>query len=72
MEEETVVFLKKIAESIGVLILWMLVQITLGIYKNYGFFEGTPSWKNITYYIFFIGSGIALYYHLTKKWKKKN
>jgi hypothetical protein len=72
MDEETVQFLKRIAESIGILILWMLVQITFGIYKNYGFFEHTPSWKNIAYYVFFIGSGIALYIHLTKKWKKKN
>ena len=72
MEDETVQFLKKIAESIGALILWMLIQITLGIYKNYGFFEGTPSWKNIAYYIFFISSGIALYFYITKKWKPKN
>jgi hypothetical protein len=72
MEEETLHFLRKIAESIGALILWMLLQITFGIYKNYGFFEGTPSWQNIVYYVFFIGSGIALYIYLIKKWKKKN
>jgi hypothetical protein len=72
MDEETKLFLKRIAESIGILILWMLLQITFGIYKNYGFFEGTPSWQNIAYYVFFIGTGIALYIHLTKKWKKKD
>lgn len=71
MEDETVQFLKRIAESIGILILWMLVQITFGIYKNYGFFEHQPSWQNIVYYIFFIGTCVLLYAHLKKKWKNK-
>lgn len=71
MDEETTLFLKRIAESIGALLIWLMANVFFGIYKNYGFFNTSPTWQNIVYYLLFIGTGIALYIYIVKKWKTK-
>jgi hypothetical protein len=72
MDQETILFLKRIAESIGVLLIWMLANIFAGIYKGYAFFTHQPSWQNIVYYILFIVTGIAVYIHIKNKWKNSD
>lgn len=70
MEEETSKFFALIANSIALILIWMIANILVGIYWNYAFFEGSPSWKNIVYYIvsvvvlFFVGR------HIIRRWKK--
>lgn len=68
MENETRDFLVLIANTISIVLLWMMINVFIGIYFEYGFFEGSPSWKNISYYFFFILSLIFLIRHLKKKW----
>lgn len=68
MDEESRVFLIKIAQTISLIILWLLVNMTLGIFNNYAFFTTSISWKNIAFYVFFIASGFFVYKHLRKKW----
>ena len=62
-------FFIRILQSISVLLLWMLVNIFIGIYKKLAFFDAMPDWKNTLFYIFFIASGIYIGRHLYKKWK---
>ena len=69
MEDDTRAFLVRIVQTISIVMLWMLVNVFIGIYKNYGFFEKTPGWQNYLFYFFFIASGIALVIHLRRKWK---
>lgn len=69
MEDETREFLVKIVQTISIVMLWMLVNVFIGIYKGLGFFDKAPGWKNYLFYAFFIGSGIALVVHLKRKWK---
>ena len=69
MEDETRDFLVLIANTISIVLLWMMINVLLGIYIGLGFFEGSPSWQNITYYLFFIVSLFLLVKHLKKKWK---
>ena len=68
MENETRDFLVLIANTISLVLLWMMINVFIGIYFEYGFFEGSPSWKNISYYIFLLLSLIFLIKHLRKKW----
>ena len=68
MENETRDFLVLIANTISIVLLWMMINVFIGIYFEYGFFEGAPDWKNISYYIFFIISLFFLIKHLKKKW----
>jgi len=69
MEDETRNFLVQIANTISFVLLWMMVNVLLGIYMGLGFFEGYPTWKNITYYSLLIISFILLFRHLKRKWK---
>ncbi len=69
MEDETRDFLVMIVQTISLVLLWMMINVLLGIYMGYGFFEGTIGWKNIVYYIAFLGSFFFLIKHIKKKWK---
>lgn len=68
MEDETRDFLVKIVNTISVVLLWMLLNVFLGVYKNYAFFENKPGWVNYAYYAFFLLSGWFLVRYLRKKW----
>ncbi len=68
MENETRDFLVLIANSIAWVLIWMILNVLFGIYLEWGFFTGTPGWRNILYYIFSIASLIFLVRRLIKKW----
>ncbi len=70
MEDEAKIFLITIVQTVSLLILWMLVNIIIGIKLKLGLFEGTPSFKNYVYYIVFIVSFFFLLKYFIKKWKK--
>jgi len=69
MEEDTKAFLVKIMQTISMVMLWMLVNVYIGIYKDYGFFEERPNWTNYLFYGFFLISLLFLIRHLRRKWK---
>ena len=69
MEEDTKAFLVRIIQTVSIVLLWMMVNVFLGIYKNYGFFDDRPDWTNYLYYAFFLISLLALIIHLKRKWK---
>lgn len=69
MEDETKVFLIRIINTISLVLIWMLVNVFIGIYKDYAFFESRPNWTNYLYYTFFIVSLVLLVLHLRKKWR---
>lgn len=69
MEDETKAFLVKIMQTISLVLLWMLVNVFIGIYKNYAFFDYRPNWANYLYYAFFLISLVSLLIHLRHKWK---
>jgi len=69
MEEETREFLLKIASTISLGLLWMLVNSTIGIGFNLAFFKNRPGIGNIVFYLWFIISFIALIIYFRKKWK---
>jgi len=69
MEEDTTKFLLLIVNTIALVLLWMIVHVLLGIYFEFGFFDKSPGWKNILYYLFFIVSLLIIIRYLKKKWK---
>jgi hypothetical protein len=69
MEEETKSFLVRIMQTVSIVLLWMMVNVFIGIYKNYAFFDDRPDWKNYLYYVFFLASLLGLIIHLKRKWK---
>ena len=69
MEDETRDFLVLIINTISKVLLWMMINVLVGIYFGLGFFEEKPDWKNWLYYFLFILSIFFLARHLKKKWK---
>ena len=69
MEDESKAFLVKIIQTISIVMLWMLVNVYIGIYKDYGFFENRANWTNYLFYAFFLISLVLLIWHLRRKWK---
>ena len=69
MEDETRAFLVRILQTISIVLLWMMLNVFIGLYQGLAFFEEVPRWYNYLYYVFFIGSFVALIIHLKRKWK---
>jgi hypothetical protein len=67
MEDETKDFLVRIIQTIAWVLIWMLLNVYLGIYKDYAFFDKYPTWIN---YLFYAGSLISLFFVLRYLWKK--
>jgi ABC-type glycerol-3-phosphate transport system permease component len=69
MEDETREFLVRILNTVAIVLVWMIANVFIGIYKGYAFFEEQADWKNYVYYVFLATSFIFLVIHLKRKWK---
>jgi NADH:ubiquinone oxidoreductase subunit 3 (subunit A) len=71
MEPEVQEFLKRIAQTVSVSLLFFLFHMTVGLYLNWAFFEGSPHIGNIIYYLVFLTSLTGLIYFYYRLWKGK-
>ena len=69
MEPEVKAFLALIINSLAMALLWMMVNMTAGIYFNLAFFDDHVTIWNIVYYIFFLTTLVLLIMYFRKKWK---
>ena len=70
MEPEIREFFKRISLSIGLFIVWMAINIAIGIKLGFAFFEGHIHWGNIVFYIWLALSFGGLVFLITRIWKK--
>lgn len=69
MEPEIKTFLLRIANSLAMVLLWMLVNTIIGIKYGLAFFEDKPGWKNYVYYAGAIITLVMVIIYLRRKWK---
>jgi ABC-type anion transport system duplicated permease subunit len=69
MEPEVRDFLVRILQTISMSMVWLLVNMSFGIYFGFAFFEQAPTLWNIIFYLWFLASFAALIYYFKKKWK---
>lgn len=69
MENDTRAFLILILNTIAWVLIWMIANVLFGIFMGYAFYENSPGWGNIVYYIISGATFILLIWHLRKKWK---
>lgn len=69
MEPEVSAFLARIAKSISLVLLWMLINTFFGVRKGYFFLDEKITAGHVLFYAWFIGSGIGLFWFLLKIWK---
>lgn len=70
VEPETRAFFILIANSMALVLLWMILNVLFGIYLEYAFFEGSPGWKNILYYVISLAAFIFIIRRLITKWRQ--
>ena len=70
MEDETRDYLVLIANTIALVLIWMIGNVLVGIYIGLAFFNDAPNWKNMLYYAGFIASLVFLTRYILKKWRK--
>ncbi len=69
MESDTKEFLVRIMQTISLVLVWMLVNVYVGIYKDYAFFDHHANWTNYLFYLLSLTSLVLLMVHLWRKWK---
>jgi len=70
IEDDASEFLKKIVRTLSAALAWLLVNVTIGIYFDWMFFNGSPSIGNIIFYCWLAVSLAALLRYLYIVWKK--
>lgn len=70
MEPEIREFFRRVSLSIGLFIIWLIINATIGIKLGYGFFEDKIRWGNILFYIWAIAGFIAVIWGCLHIWKK--
>ncbi|MEI7964266.1 MAG: hypothetical protein WCH29_03800 [Chitinophagaceae bacterium] len=68
MDDDSKDFLVRIVQTISMIVLWMMVNIYVGVYKNYAFFEGSPNWTNLLYYAVCLITLALLIRYIIRKW----
>jgi len=63
-------FFRRLSLSIGLCVIWMGINITIGIKYGYAFFENKILWSNIVFYIWVIASFIGVIFLYMNIWKK--
>jgi hypothetical protein len=71
MEPEARDFLKRVSLSIGVALLWLFINITVGIFGGWLFFYKTPTIGNYIFYVWLIASVSLLVWAYLRLWKNR-
>jgi len=69
MDPDVRFFLLTIVQSISMVLLWMLLNMTIGIYYGFGFFDESPTLGNYIYGAAFLISFVFLIRYLKNKWR---
>ena len=69
MEPEIRAFLIRMMQTISLVLLWMLFNTLIGIKWGYLFINGKITTGHIIYFSLMIGTGIAIFIYLLKKWR---
>ena len=69
MEAATRQFFIRLANSIALLLLWMIGNLLVGIYWKYAFPEHGFSWKNGLYFLISVASFVWLFLRIKRSWK---
>ena len=71
MEPDAADFLKRVVWSVSLVLVYMLILLTAGIYGNWFFFYDTPTTGNYIFYTWVLMSTVGMIFLLIKLWKKK-
>ncbi len=64
-------FFRKILNSFGVFITWLLFISTLGLFMRMGYVGNKWNWQNTVFYVFFLVSFSLLMLFMYRTWRNK-
>lgn len=70
-EPEVRDYLRRILWSLILGLIWLMVNMTIGIFLEWMFFEGRPKLGNIVFYLFFLATLVWYLWVLRRMWKKR-
>lgn len=70
MEPEVLEFLKRVAKSIGIVLLWLAINTVAAIKGDHGFIKESITTGNLVFYVWVIISVVLLVYLLRRLWNK--
>lgn len=68
-DKEMIEHFRKIINTVTVVVIFLFIGVTVGIYLGYGFFEGKPTWKNVVFYLIYIILFFIALKRIRKIWK---
>jgi hypothetical protein len=68
-DDDAKAFFIRIVNTIAIVMLWLMLNVFFGFYKDYAFFENRLNWTNYIFYTLSAASFIWLIIHLRRKWK---
>jgi len=71
MDPEVAAYLKRILNTIGIILFWMGINITFGIMFGYAYFEEGIHTSNIAFYIWLLISIPLMILYFRKLWKEQ-
>lgn len=71
MEPEVQDFLRRVMFSIGAGLLWLFINMTMGIFAGWLFFRNSPTKGNIVFYAWMVISFGLLLWIYYKLWSKR-
>ena len=71
MEPEARDFLKRVSLSLGAALLWLFINITVGIFGGWLFFYDKPTIGNYIFYVWLLFSVLLLVWAFFRLWKKR-
>ncbi len=63
-------FFRRLVATISLLVLWMMINLTVGIKYDCAFIEDKVRWYNIVFYCWFLISLVTLIWVCIKIWQK--
>ncbi|MBS1747414.1 MAG: hypothetical protein JST21_14700 [Bacteroidetes bacterium] len=70
MEPEIREFFKRLSLCIGTIVIWMMINMIMGVKLGYAFFKGSIQLGNIVFYIWALVSFIFMVRIFFRIWKK--
>jgi hypothetical protein len=70
-EPEVRDYLQRIIFSFFLGLIWLVINMTLGIYLGWMFFDLRPTTGNIIFYIFMLSTLLLYLWFLRRTWKKR-
>lgn len=68
MEDDARDFLKKVVKTMSAALLWLLINVTVGIYNGWMFFENRPTIGNYIFYVWMVCSLIVMLIYFKRIW----